>query len=139
MTVLLDACAIIAFLRDEPAAAEVESLLVNETTHMTAINVAEVIDKLVRSYAQDADTIEAELAMLGLTLDPVTMDMALAAGRVRSECYHPKDCAVSLADCVAAVAALGTGSRLATSDSDLASLAETLGVAVAPLPNSTGT
>lgn len=138
MTVLLDACAVIAFLRDEPGARDVEPLLADEHVATTAINVAEIVDKLGRTSSLQTDDIEATLAMLGLEVEPVAADMALAAGRLRSECYHHKDRPVSLADCIAVVAALGSGRRLATSDSHLARVADDLGVTVERLRDSKG-
>lgn len=137
MSVLLDACAIVSFLCDEVGAEEVEELLETRPA-TTALNIAEVVDTMTRVHGQDADSIEAELVMLGIEIEPVPPDMAIAAGRVRSECYHRKRCPVSLADCVAAVAALSSGHSLATSDAALANVGDELGVTIRPLLSSSG-
>lgn len=138
MTALLDACAVIALFRKEPAFREVRALIDEDGAWTTTVNAAEIVDKMVRVHEASSDDIEAELAMLGIEIEPVDVDLALAAGRIRSWYYHPRDCPVSLADCVAAAAALGTGSRLATSDVSLAAVGDDLGATVTPLLNSEG-
>jgi predicted nucleic acid-binding protein len=138
VSVLLDACAVISHLCDEPAADEVDQLLRAGDVAMTAVTVAEVIDRMARLHGQEPDDVEARLVMLGVEVEPVPADLAVAAGRVRSECYHRKQRPVSLADCVAAVAALGDGHTLATSDAALATVGDELGVIVRPLLNSQG-
>ena len=45
--ILLDACGLVAFLKDEPAAGEVEGLL-RGGVGMTAVNLAEALDLLGR-------------------------------------------------------------------------------------------
>src|SRR4051794_34736787 len=45
---ILDAYAVIAFLRDEPAADEVRPLLDNGDARLTTVGVAEVLDHLLR-------------------------------------------------------------------------------------------
>lgn len=123
MTVL-DAYAVLAFLRGEPCADDVAALL-REPTVLTAVNAAEVLDQLVRVYSRDPDDVHADLALLtdvGMQIAPVTADLALAAGRLRARHYHRKGCSVSLADCVAAAAALEAKRPLATSGAALAAM-----------------
>jgi PIN domain nuclease of toxin-antitoxin system len=48
LTVLLDAFALIALLRDEPAADEVETILRRGEAAMSAVNLAEALDVLQR-------------------------------------------------------------------------------------------
>jgi len=62
MTVL-DACAIVAYLRGEPSSGEVASLL-RQPTQLTAVNAAEVCDQMVRVFGSDLDAAEADLALL---------------------------------------------------------------------------
>jgi PIN domain nuclease of toxin-antitoxin system len=46
--IVLDAYAVIAFLRDEPAADEVASLMRSDAVAMTAVGLGEVVDHLTR-------------------------------------------------------------------------------------------
>ncbi len=139
MTVL-DAYAIIAYFRAEPSSAEVAELL-RRPTQLTAVNAAEVCDQMVRVFGRDPDAIEADLALLGqagLALVPVPPEMAVAAGRIRARRYHRQQAAVSLADCIAAAAALAAARPLATADPALAGVVRAEGGEVHPLPDSHG-
>lgn len=139
MTVL-DAYAVIAYLRGESSAAEVADLLRGPVI-LTSVNAAEVGDQMVRVFGADADGIEADLALLchaGLTVQAVTHELAMQAGRIRARRYRRQRCAVSLADCVAATAALTSDSALATSDPALAEVLRTEGGKIHPLPDSKG-
>lgn len=139
MTVL-DAYAVLAYLRAEPCADEVAGLLRTPTV-LTAANAAEVLDQLVRVYQRDPDDVHADLALLettGMEMVGVTPSDGLSAGRLRARHYHRERCAVSLADCIAATAAI-TGRRpLATSDPALAAVVRTEGGVVHPLADSAG-
>jgi PIN domain nuclease of toxin-antitoxin system len=64
--IVLDAYAVLAYLRDERAAEEVGKLL-SGPTMLAAVNAAEVVDQLVRVYAQDPDKVHADLVMLAHT------------------------------------------------------------------------
>ena len=141
MTVL-DAYAVIAYLRGEPSADEVSDLLRGPAI-ITSINAAEVRDQMVRVFGADADGMEADLALLchaGLTVQAVTHELGIRAGRIRARRYHRERerAAVSLADCVAAAAALASGSPLATSDPALAEVLRSEGGKIHPLPDSKG-
>lgn len=138
MSTLLDAYAVIAVLRGEPAALDVRRLLKKGDTWTTAINAAEIIDRMVRLAGADADDIKSELVMLGVDVFPLSVALAVEAGRCRATHYDRERCAVSLADCVAAVAARQRGSALATADPHLADVATELGVTVTGLPDSAG-
>lgn len=139
MTVL-DAYAVIAFLRGEESAAAVAEMLRHDTT-LASVNAAEVVDQLVRIWGRDGDDVEGDLALLwhaGMRVHPLDAELALHAGRLRARHYRRKDCAVSLADCVAAATALRLGAALATSDPALAAVVRTEGGTVTGLPDSTG-
>lgn len=139
MTVL-DAYAILAYLRGEQAADQVGSLLL-EPTVMAAANAAEVVDQLVRVYGRDADDVHADLALLSHTameITPVTADLGILAGRLRARRYERKAMAVSLADCIAAATALARDDSLATADAALATLLRSEGGRVHGLPDSHG-
>jgi predicted nucleic acid-binding protein len=114
---VLDAYAVIAYLRAEPAAREVRPLLDGHDATLTAVGVAEVIDHLVRLAGADEEEAALDLAQLGLLEGIVVApDLGLAAGRLRARRYHRSHCPVSMADCIAAEAARQAGTSLATSD-----------------------
>lgn len=140
MTTVLDAYAVIAYLRDEPCAGEVADILRGATV-LTAVNAAEVFDKMVRVFGADPDSVDADIALLhhaGLTVTAVTSEVGMEAGRIHSRRYHRQRSAVSLADCVAASAALAGNCPLATSDPALAEILRAEGGKVLPLPGSNG-
>jgi PIN domain nuclease of toxin-antitoxin system len=139
MTVL-DAYAVLAYLRDEVAAEPTGELLRGVTT-IPSVNAAEVIDQLVRVYGRDPDEVHADLVMLahtGMELAAVSAESGMLAGQLRARHYHRERMAVSLADCVAAAVALSTGRPLATADPPLAQLLRAENGELHPLPDSTG-
>lgn len=139
MTVL-DASAVIAYLRDEPAAELIEPL-VSRPSVISALNVAEVVDQLIRVAGRSAETVRSDLAVMergGLRTLPVTDELAIEAGMLRARHYRQRRCEVSLADCVAAVTALGEKLPLATSDPALVAVMRAEGGDVHALPDSKG-
>ncbi len=139
MTVL-DAYAVISFLRGEDAADEVTTLLRGPTL-LPAVNQAEIVDQMVRTYRRDADDVEADLALLsqaGMDIEPLDSATAVLAGRLRARHYHRERCAVSLADCVAAATALINDRPLATADPALAGVLRAERGEVVGVPDSTG-
>jgi predicted nucleic acid-binding protein len=137
---VLDAYAVVAFLRGEPAADEVATLL-RDPTVISSINVAEVIDQLVRVFGRDSDDVYADIALLshaGMDVLSVPAELAVHAGRLRAKHYHRERMAVSLADCVAAATALSMDKSLATSDPALAALIRAEGGDIHGLPDSKG-
>ena len=139
MTVL-DAYAVLAYLRDERCADEVANLL-QAPTVLTAANAAEVFDQMVRVYQHDPDDIHADLALLtnaGMQIVPVGADQGMMAGRLRARHYDRARCAVSLADCLAAAAALTEQVPLATSDSALATIVRAEHGTIHPLADGNG-
>lgn len=137
---ILDAYAVIAFLRGEPAAAHVRPLLEDGNGALTAVGLAEVLDHLVRLADADEDDAALDLAQLGL-LDALSVhaDTGSAAGRLRARYYHRSRCAVSMADCIAAETARATGRPLATADPDLLDVCHAESIDTRPLPASEGT
>lgn len=137
---LVDAYAVIAYLKAEPAAPEVRPLLDSGEANLTAVGVAEAIDHLVRLAGADEDDAALDLAQLGL-LDGIVVDSALglAAGRLRARRYHRSRCAVSMADCIAAEAARQDETGLATSDPHLLDLCHIEGISAIVLTASDGT
>lgn len=138
MTVL-DAYAVLAYLKGERAAGEVRPLLGLADSSLTALGVAEVLDHLVRLSGTDEEDAALDLAQLDL-LDGVSVDatMGAAAGRLRARSYHRTRCQVSLADCVAAEVARSRMQSLATADPHLLDVCHAEGIAVAVLTASNG-
>lgn len=139
MTVL-DAYAVIAFLRGEPAADHVRPLLEAGDPALTAVGLAEVLDHLVRLAHADEDDAVLDLAQLGL-IDAIPVDAGTgnAAGRLRARRYHRTRCPVSMADCIAAETARATRRPLATADPDLLDVCLSERIEIIPLPGSNGT
>lgn len=138
MTVL-DAYAVLAYLKGEPAATEVKALIDVADSTLTALGVAEVLDHLVRLSGADEEDAMLDLAQLGL-IDGVSVDAVTgaAAGRLRARHYHRNRCQVSLADCVAAEVARSRSQPLATADPHLLDICHAEGIAVAVLSASDG-
>jgi len=139
MTVL-DAYALLAYLRDETGAEPVAELLRSPAV-LPVVNAAEVIDQLVRVYDRDPDDVHGDLAVLshaGMHLSAVSTEIGMLAGRLRARHYHRERMAVSLADCVAAATALSAGRPLATADPALAALIRAEAGSLHALPDSAG-
>lgn len=138
--IVLDAYAVLALLKNEPAAGDVERLL-SGTEHaaLTTIGIAEVVDHLIRITGADPEDAALDLAQLGLATG-VDVDSALMlrAGISRAHHYHRRDRQVSLADCAAAEVARREQALLATSDPHLLDLCQDEGVGLLALPDSTG-
>jgi predicted nucleic acid-binding protein len=136
---VLDAYAVLAFLRAEPAAAEVKTLLKQGEVALTTVGVAEVLDHLIRIVGADEEEATLDVAQLGL-LDGITVtsDLGAAAGRLRARHYHRKQCAVSMADCIAAETARSKDDALATSDPHLLDVCHAENIAHVILPQSDG-
>ena len=139
--IVLDAYAVLAFLKGEPAAPEVRSLLHgDEAAVLTVLGAAEVVDHLVRIAGVAEDEAALDLAQLGLfDAPPLDQATSVAAGLLRARHYHRTRCAVSLADCVAAASTRGLGARLATSDPHLLDLCHAESISTHVLPGSDGT
>jgi predicted nucleic acid-binding protein len=136
---ILDSYAVLAFLKNEGAAPEVEALIATGGTALTVVGLAEVLDQLIRIGGADEEDASLDVAQLGLD-DPVPIDerLAAAAGRLRARRYHRTYCPVSLADCLAAEVARSTTRPLATSDPDLLNVCHDEGIAVVVLIGSDG-
>jgi predicted nucleic acid-binding protein len=138
--IVLDSFAVLALLKDEPAAAHVQQLVEAEAERrLTALGVSEVLDHLVRLAAADEEEAVLDLAQLGLASPPpVEIEVAVEAGLLRARHYHRKNRAVSLADCIAAETARSAGAQLASADPHLLDMCREEGIAVIPLRDSTG-
>lgn len=137
---ILDAYAVLAFLKNETAASEVEVLIAAGGTSLTVVGFAEVLDHLIRISGADEEDASLDVAQLGLDDPlPVGEKVAAAAGRLRARHYHRTRSPVSLADCLAAEVARSEHRSLATSDPALLGVCHDEGIAVIVLPGSDGT
>jgi predicted nucleic acid-binding protein len=137
VTTLLDAYALIGYLADEACADEVEALL-RAGGALSALNVAESIDRMHRVHGIDVDRDLDSLVAAGVEVVEVDLPIGRRAGRLRARRYHRERMPVSMADCVAAATAVELGIPLATSDRPLARLVVAEGGSIAPLPDSRG-
>lgn len=139
MTVL-DAYAVLALLKGEPAAVQVQRILDEDASaSLTALGVAEVVDHLVRLVGADEESAALDLAQLGLsTPGDLGPDLAMRAGILRARHYHRRNRAVSLADCVLAETARTARAPVASSDPHLLDMCQAEGLGVFGLPDSRG-
>jgi PIN domain nuclease of toxin-antitoxin system len=141
LTVLLDAFALIALLRDEPAADEVETILRRGEAAMSAVNLAEALDVLQRVDGVDRarlDALTGPLIRESLALLAVEERTACDGADIRARRYHRTRAPLSLADCLLLAAARGAQAVVATADRPLASAARAEEIEVAALPDSRG-
>lgn len=99
MGTLLDAYALVALLRDERSAATVEEALRRGSAAMSAINLAEAVEKMVRVERVDAEALRTALEPLGMQVLPLSESVAWRAALLRARHYRRRTSEVSLADC----------------------------------------
>lgn len=139
----MDAYAVVAILADEPASLDVEHLLRSKTGRscISAANLAEVVDRLVRVHGFELEDVWQSLDLLrAARVHIVEVDESIGrrAGELRALHYHRERSAVSLADCLALASAEAVDEPLATPDPALAAMAWAEGVVVVALPDSRG-
>lgn len=136
---ILDAFAVIALLKGEPAAEEVRRIIDRGACALTTIGVAEIVDHLVRVVGATDEDAVLDVAQLNLDaaidLDDFT---ATLAAILRTRHYNRRTRAVSLADCVVAQVARATDTAVVTSDPHLLDLCRDEGIEFIPLPDSRG-
>lgn len=139
MTVL-DAYAVLALLKGEPAAPMVQSLLHRDpSAALTPLGVAEVLDHLVRLEGATDEDAALDLAQLGLAEpEPIAAPVATRAGLLRARQHHRSHRAVSLADCFAAEVARSAAVALASADPHLLDLCHDESIDLIALPDSSG-
>jgi predicted nucleic acid-binding protein len=117
-TKVLDSWALMAFLHDEPAAAEVEKLLLKaaEEKHkllLCVVNWGEIYYSVARAEGETvADQKVADLATLAIELVPVDDDLKL----VREAAKLKATKKMAYADCFAAALAKTRNAELVTGD-----------------------
>lgn len=141
MKLLLDAYALLAFLRQEPASEQVIPLLRSGECSVTSVNLAEVLDQLMRVDGFSRDEV-AEIVSPLLTevvrVESVPEDVAWRAAELRQRYYRRKDAELSLADCVLLASADRTRG-IATPDPVVAACARAEEIHLEALPDSRGT
>ena len=138
--ILLDANALIALLRDEPAAGEVGELLRENDCATPASCLSEVVDRLIRrAGVRPGDVVDRLEPLIDASLGviPIETRMGWLAGELRGVHYARASADLSLADCIL-LAAAEPDDQLATADRDLAAAASKLEVSVIALPDSKG-
>ena len=114
MIYVLDACAMIAFLRGEPGADVVENALLDATSDcmVHAINLCEVFYDFYRDSGESAAKgAIADLSTVGVTeRDDFSQTFWMEVGRLKAQGK------ISLADCFAITLTNRTGGTLLTSD-----------------------
>jgi PIN domain nuclease of toxin-antitoxin system len=139
---LLDAYALVALVADEPAAQEVEEILRAGGARVVVVNLAEAIYVAQRVHAISAEDTRAALEplFLGDVVSAVVSDelRGWLAAELRVRHYDKKTTAVSLADCFLLAHGLADGGPIATADPPVAAIAESEGVDVIGLPDSSG-
>ncbi len=138
--VVVDTGPIVSVLLGDAAAAEVSSTLDGRDCGVSVVNVAEVLDVLIRVHkAPVDDASEALDRFLADVARPIPATRALSehAALIRTRHYHRRDRDVSLADCFAIATAVPDG-EIATSDSAIAHVARAEGIEVIALPNPRG-
>lgn len=112
---IMDACALIAYIKNEVGAATVEALLADATNQCVvhSINLCEVYYGILR--AEDEPTAQAVLGQLNeiriIQYHDMDTEFWQIAGRIKAEWHR-----ISLADCFAVALALRLDGSVVTSD-----------------------
>jgi predicted nucleic acid-binding protein len=138
---LLDAYAIVAFVAEERAAAEVDGILRQGSSAVTSVNLAEALDVLVRTHGvpgRYAREIIEPLVDDSIVLVAPGWTEASHAAEIRARRYDRRKRDLSLADCFLLGTAATHGHEVATSDPAVAATAREEGIALVPLPDRFG-
>ncbi|MGH7687146.1 MAG: PIN domain-containing protein [Candidatus Dormibacteria bacterium] len=143
MTIVLDAYAVIAAVAGEPAAQAVDHELRSPgaDVRISAVNLAEVLDQLLRVARLAAPAVERSLQLLsaaGVSVVPADEQLGFEAGSLRARHYRRGSADVSLSDCFAVATAASLNAAVATADPALATMARVEVVRVVALPDSKG-
>ena len=140
---IFDAAPVVAVLVGEPGGLVSGRMLADETAAhaMCALNAAEVLNWVSRLSGESADEVVAKMEIwfdAGLRCLSLDWDRARRAAELRTVHYHRTQCAVSLADCSAIALAEQLDAELVTSDAAMIRVARAEGIAVLPVPGSSG-
>jgi predicted nucleic acid-binding protein len=138
--ILLDAFALIALQRDEPAAQAVAEIIASGDAGIPSVNLAEVLDQLIRLDGVPADRLGRAFSgfvSAGLVVVHTRDETPWAAARLRARHYRRRGGALSLPDCIL-LATADAGDTIATADRPVLAAARAEGIDVMPLPDSAG-
>lgn len=138
--ILLDAYALLALARNERAADEVEKIVRAGDAGISAVNLFEATDVLVRRYGWTPDETAARFNfVIGDPLPVVALDERTAwrGALLRGRHYDRVRSNISLADCVL-LATAGKNDAIATADPAVAGVAALEQIDLLPLPDSSG-
>jgi PIN domain nuclease of toxin-antitoxin system len=138
--ILLDAYALVAFVRDEAAADEVEALMRGGDTAVTAHNLAEALDVLYRVHQVPSERVRSVVDPLladDLGLITTRADEVWRAAELKSQHYKRRAREISLSDCIL-LAHGGHGVQIATADPAVVEVARAEDLDVIVLPDTAG-
>lgn len=138
--ILLDAFALIALQRDEPAADAVAAMIASGDAGVPSILLAEALDQLVRVHGVPAVRLEEAVGGLlaaGLAMVHTREETPWIAARLRVRHYRPRGSALSLPDCFL-LATAQAGDSIATADRPILAAARAEGIDTIPLPDARG-
>ena len=124
MTVVLDASALLAYLRDEPGGDRVDGVLAESV--MSSVNWAEVVQKSI-AVGVEVDGMLDDLQSLGLTVEPFTPGDGEMTGRLWEQ---TRQAGLSLGDRACLSLGLRLGVTVLTCDRAWASLGQSLDIQV---------
>jgi len=139
--IVLDAYALVAMLADEPAAAHVKKLLLEEECAISTLNLAEAADVLHRTRGVTTTETRNVVGMLApgaMTLVDVDERCAWRAAALRTVHYRRRSSELSLADCVLLATAEPGRDSVATSDAPVLRAARREGLGAISLPDAGG-
>ena len=137
--IVLDAYALEAFLNLETSAPIVRDLILSgEQILITAVNLAETADRLIRLNGATREELESDVLGSGITVTGVDATAGFDAAALRANHYHRTSRAVSIADCCAAAIALDRDAMLVSSDPALLAMLHDEGGRYMALPDSSG-
>ena len=123
-SIVLDASALLAMLRDEPGGDKVASALIG--SRMCVMNLAEVVSHFVHN-GMPPDQVDAMLRPLPITWVEADAELAKIAGHLRAV---TSEAGLSLGDRFCLALAIRDGLPAWTADRQWASIAETIGAKV---------
>jgi PIN domain nuclease of toxin-antitoxin system len=85
LTLVLDAWAVLTFLRNEPAAPRVEELIETESTLISSINLGEVLYSSIRERGEQTAEEMIDALRTVVTVDHPDWDTVTAAARVKAD------------------------------------------------------
>ena len=139
--IILDAYAIVALLRGEPASELVADLITQGDCALSTVNLAEAADVLERSHGLETSATRAAITTLTsapLAILDVDEHCAWRAAEVRAGHYRRRGAEISLADCILLASARPGEDSVATPDPPVIRIAAELGIDVVSLPTSSG-